>query len=102
SHKAGRYGFTADDVKDAGAPPWGTVDEREYTGLRAAWEWTKDNVGGALKGFFVDGVWGTIKGLGTLVGTDGWDSAKQAWSGLGKLATGLAISGTPLAGLYWG
>ncbi|WP_328903067.1 hypothetical protein OHR86_26980 [Streptomyces sp. NBC_00441] len=90
SHKAGMYGFKADDVKDAGETPWGTVDEREYTGWRAAWEWTKDNVGGALKGFFVDGVWGTIKGLGSMVNVFDWDNFKKTWSGIGDVFGGIS------------
>ncbi|MEU1352008.1 hypothetical protein [Streptomyces sp. NPDC005795] len=90
SHKAGMYGFKESDVKDAGETPWGTVDEREYTGLRAAWEWTKDNVGGALKGFFVDGVWGTIKGLGSMVNVFDWDNFKQTWSGIGDVFGGIS------------
>ncbi|WP_260696934.1 hypothetical protein [Streptomyces sp. 130] len=90
SHKAGMYGFKADDVKDAGETPWGTVDEREYTGLRAAWEWTKDNVGGALKGFFVDGVWGTITGLGSMVNVFDWDNFKKTWSGIGDVFGGIS------------
>ncbi|WP_330241255.1 hypothetical protein [Streptomyces sp. NBC_00525] len=90
SHKAGMYGFRADDVKDASETPWGTVDEREYTGLRAAWEWTKDNVGGALKGFFVDGVWGTIKGLGSMVNVFDWDNFKKTWSGIGDVFGGVS------------
>ncbi|MFF7337989.1 hypothetical protein ACFZAT_11645 [Streptomyces sp. NPDC008163] len=90
SHKAGMYGFKADDVKDAGETPWGTVDEREYTGLRAAWEWTKKNVGGALKGFFVDGVWGTIKGLGSMVNVFDWDNFKKTWSGIGDVFGGIS------------
>ncbi|MEU1366550.1 hypothetical protein ABZ454_10480 [Streptomyces sp. NPDC005803] len=90
SHKAGMYGFKESDVKDAKETPWGTVDEREYTGLRAAWEWTKDNVGGALKGFFVDGVWGTIKGLGSMVNVFDWDNFKKTWSGIGDVFGGIS------------
>ncbi|WNI21732.1 hypothetical protein [Streptomyces sp. ITFR-16] len=86
SHKAGMYGFR----EGAGDTPWGTVDEREYTGLRAAWEWTKDNVGGALKGFFVDGVWGTIKGLGSMVNVFDWDNFKKTWSGIGDVFGGIS------------
>ncbi|WP_405701730.1 hypothetical protein [Streptomyces sp. NBC_00069] len=90
SHKAGMYGFKESDVKDAKETPWGTVDEREYTGLRAAWEWTKDNVGGALKGFFVDGVWGTLKGLGSMVNVFDWDNFKKTWSGIGDVFGGVS------------
>ncbi|MEU7135196.1 hypothetical protein [Streptomyces sp. NPDC046261] len=90
SHKAGMYGFRESDVKDATETPWGTVDEREYTGLRAAWEWTKDNVGGALKGFFVDGLWGTLKGLGSMINIFDWDNFKKTWSGIGDVFGGVS------------
>lgn len=90
SHKAGMYGFKESDVKDAKETPWGTVDEREYTGLRAAWEWTKDNVGGALKGFFVDGVLGTLKGLGGMANVFDWDNFKKTWSGIGDVFGGVS------------
>ncbi|WP_438310306.1 hypothetical protein ACSHWO_05805 [Streptomyces sp. HUAS TT3] len=90
SHKAGMYGFKESDVKDAKETPWGTADEREYTGLRAAWEWTKDNVGGALKGFFVDGVGGTLKGLGSMLNIFDWDNFKKTWSGIGDVFGGVS------------
>ncbi|MFD8983449.1 hypothetical protein [Streptomyces sp. NPDC059564] len=90
SHKAGMYGFKESDVKDAKETPWGTVDKREYTGLRAAWEWTKDNVGGALKGFFVDGVWGTLKGLGSMINVFDWDNFKKTWSNIGDVFGGIS------------
>lgn len=90
SHKAGMYGFRDSDVKDAKETPWGTADEREYTGLRAAWEWTKDNVGGALKGFFVDGVVGTLKGLGSMVNVFDWDNFKKTWSSIGDVFGGVS------------
>ncbi|WP_328894074.1 hypothetical protein [Streptomyces sp. NBC_00236] len=96
SGKKGTYGYDAETLKHAEGLPWGDpVEESKpwYQLHEHAWDF--------IKGFAVDGVWGTIKGLGTLVGTDGWDSAKQAWSGLGKLATGLAITATPLGVAYW-
>ncbi len=53
-------------------------------------------------GLIVDGVWGTIKGLGTLVGFGGWDAMGQAWKGLAQFGTGLAISSVPgLSTLFW-
>ncbi|WP_406839345.1 hypothetical protein ACICHK_30365 [Streptomyces sp. AHU1] len=91
------YGFTADVLGQSEDLPWGKTVEKERHGLdwlgHQAWEFGK--------GFVVDGVWATVKGLGTLVGFDGLDAMGQAWDGLGKLATGLAISATPLAGAYW-
>ncbi|MFD8997143.1 hypothetical protein [Streptomyces abikoensis] len=98
THKPNMYGYKASDLDHAEQTPWGSMAEREYTGI--AW------LGHQIKsfvwdGFIVDGVWGTIKGLGTLVGTDGWDKAGQAWTGLAKLATGLAITASPLGAAYW-
>ncbi|MGW2819368.1 hypothetical protein [Streptomyces sp. NPDC001415] len=98
SHKPGMYGYSADALQHAEETPWGGHAEREYTGLAWAWHQVKSFV---WDGFIVDGIWGTIKGLGTLVGTDGWDKAGQAWTGLAKLATGLAISSTPFAAAFW-
>ncbi|UZK56210.1 hypothetical protein NEH16_20820 [Streptomyces drozdowiczii] len=97
SGKKGTYGYDAETLKHAEGLPWGDPVQESKP-----WWQLHEHAWDFVKGFVVDGVWGTIKGLGTLVGTDGWDSAKQAWSGLGKLATGVAISSTPLAGLYWG
>jgi hypothetical protein len=53
-------------------------------------------------GIIVDGIWGTIKGLGTLVGFGGWDAMGQALKGLAQLATGLAITAIPGVGTaFW-
>ncbi|MFI6474106.1 hypothetical protein ACIBL5_28040 [Streptomyces sp. NPDC050516] len=86
------YGATADDLSHLDKAPWGSYAEPEYTGLNWLWHQGKSLV---WDGFVMDGVWGTVKGLGTLVGTDGWDAAGQAWTGLGKLATGLVILSFP-------
>ncbi|MEV4440966.1 hypothetical protein AB0K09_18495, partial [Streptomyces sp. NPDC049577] len=98
SHQEGMYGYKADDLKHAEKLPWGEAAEREYTGVKWLYHQAKSFV---WDGFIVDGVWGTVTGLGTLFGTEGWDKAGQAWTGLGKLATGLAISSTPLSGVFW-
>ncbi|MEU4873345.1 hypothetical protein [Streptomyces sp. NPDC021608] len=92
------YGFTADLLDSSEELPWGKTVEKERHGL----DWLGHQVLDFGKGFFVDGVWGTIRGLGTFVGVDGWDAAGEAWTGLGKLATGLAITATPVIGsMYW-
>jgi hypothetical protein len=66
--------------------PWGKPAERDKP-------WYED-VGDAIvsfgKGVVVDGLWGTVKGLGNLAGFGGWDGLKQSWGGLLKL--GLALS----------
>ncbi|GAA3478421.1 hypothetical protein [Streptomyces yanii] len=97
SDRKDQYGFNADDLKNAKLP-WGDPMEEKHH----AWEighWVKSFV---WDGLIVDGIWGTIKGLGTLVGFGGWDAMGQAWKGLAQLATGLAISAIPGAStLFW-
>ncbi|OKK02560.1 hypothetical protein AMK26_23310 [Streptomyces sp. CB03234] len=96
SNGEGMYGYDAEALKQAKSLPWGDAVE-ESTPWWQVWEHAYD----FGKGVIVDGVWGTIKGLGTLVGFQGWEAAGQAWKGLGLLATGLVISATPLAAVYW-
>ncbi|WP_371579044.1 hypothetical protein [Streptomyces sp. NBC_01314] len=97
SNKDNMYGYRAEDLDNVGGLPWGDVVEESnpwYYFHEHAWDFTV--------GFFVDGVWGTIRGLGTLVGVDGWDAAGQAWTGLGKLLTGIVITAVPVVGTaYW-
>ncbi|MFK0049177.1 hypothetical protein ACIQU4_34825 [Streptomyces sp. NPDC090741] len=93
SHGKDMYGYNAEDLKHAKSLPWGDAVEESIPAWQVwehAWEFTK--------GFFVDGVWGTLKGLGGLVGLDGWDTFKASWTGLAKLSTGLAISSIPGVG----
>ncbi|SCF82318.1 hypothetical protein GA0115255_107695, partial [Streptomyces sp. Ncost-T6T-2b] len=81
------HGYDAEALKQAKGLPWGDpVKEstRWYQFYEHVWDFGK--------GFVVDGVWGTVKGLGTLFGTEGWDTAKQAWTGLGNLATGVILT----------
>ncbi|MFH8516764.1 hypothetical protein ACH4CE_16910 [Streptomyces gelaticus] len=85
SGKQGTYGYDADALKQAKSLPWGEAVE-ESTPWWQVWEHAYD----FGKGFLVDGVWGTIKGLGTLAGFEGGDAAGEAWTGLAKLATGLS------------
>ncbi|MFH8450493.1 proline-rich domain-containing protein [Streptomyces fungicidicus] len=92
------YGFTADLLNQSEELPWGRTVEKERHGL----DWLGHQVWESGTGFVVDGVWGTIRGLGTLVGVDGWDAAGEAWKGLGKLATGVLITAVPVVGVaYW-
>ncbi|MFC8367113.1 hypothetical protein ACFUIT_03835 [Streptomyces sp. NPDC057239] len=92
------YGFTADLLDQSEELPWGKTVEKERHGL----DWLGHQLMEFGKGFVVDGVWGTIRGLGTLVGFDGWDAAGEAWKGLGKLATGVLITAVPVVGVaYW-
>ncbi|MEV0599865.1 hypothetical protein AB0I82_11285 [Streptomyces sp. NPDC050315] len=86
SKKEHQYGFKAEDLKNAKVP-WGDPVELKHHWYDVG-HWVKSF---AWDGIVVDGIWGTIKGLGTLVGVDGWDAAGQAWKGLAQLGTGLAI-----------
>ncbi|WP_143201160.1 YwqJ-related putative deaminase [Streptomyces uncialis] len=95
--KSNMYGFSEKDLDGTEELPWGSQVEES----RRWWE-VHHHVGSFLKGVFVDGLWGTIRGLGTLVGVDGWDAAGQAWTGLAKVVTGLAITVTPVLGtVFW-
>ncbi|MBT2545079.1 hypothetical protein J7E99_31360, partial [Streptomyces sp. ISL-44] len=93
SHGEGMYGYDAEALKQSKSLPWGDAVEESIPGWQFwehGWEFTK--------GFFVDGVWGTLKGLGGLVGLQGWDTFKQSWTGLAKLSTGLGIAMMPGVG----
>ncbi|MFD3619109.1 hypothetical protein ACFWWT_28480 [Streptomyces sp. NPDC058676] len=97
SERKDQYGFAADDMKNAKLP-WGDPVEEKHHWYEVG-HWVKSFV---WDGLIVDGVWGTIKGLGTLVGFGGWDAMGQAWKGLAQLATGLTLSMMPGAQvLFW-
>ncbi|MFI6930405.1 hypothetical protein [Streptomyces sp. NPDC050287] len=97
SDRKDQYGFNADDLKNAKLP-WGDPVEEKHHWYEVG-HWVKSFV---WDGLIVDGIWGTIKGLGTLVGFGGWDAMGQAWKGLAQLATGLAISSIPgMSTLFW-
>ncbi|MGJ5758893.1 hypothetical protein [Streptomyces galbus] len=97
SDRKDQYGFNAEDLKNAKLP-WGDpVEERHH--WYEVGHWVKSFV---WDGLIVDGVWGTIKGLGTLVGFGGWEAMGQAWKGLAQLATGLALASIPGVGTaFW-
>ncbi|GFE16341.1 hypothetical protein Sgleb_43880 [Streptomyces glebosus] len=92
SHPTG-YGYDAEALKASKSLPWGDAVEESVPWWHV-WEHAYD----FGKGVVVDGVWGTIKGLGTLIGVDGWDAAGQAWTGLAKLTTGVLITTLPIVG----
>jgi hypothetical protein len=97
SDKENQYGFNAEDLKNAKLP-WGDPVEEKHHWYEVG-HWVKSFV---WDGLIVDGVWGTIKGLGTLVGFGGWEAMGQAWKGLAQLATGLALSAVPgVATAFW-
>ncbi|MFG2619057.1 hypothetical protein ACGFXC_15750 [Streptomyces sp. NPDC048507] len=98
SHGANMYGYKGEDLNKAQDLPWGSQLEETHRWYEVG-HWVKSFV---WDGLIVDGIWGTIRGLGTLVGVDGWDKAGQAWTGLAKLATGLAIMSVPgMSTAFW-
>lgn len=87
--QANEYGYTAGTLDAATASesgvPWGRPEEEDLP-------WYEDVGHAAMsfgKGVVVDGLWGAVKGIGTMVNP--WsDGFGDAWVGLGKL--GLALT----------
>ncbi|WP_030668322.1 hypothetical protein [Streptomyces sp. NRRL B-1347] len=91
------YGYTDEVLDQAESFPWGGAVEKDRDGV----DWLLHKAKDVGKGFFVDGLGGAAKALGTLGGADGWGAAGEAWTNLGKLATGLTLSVGPAAGVFW-
>ncbi|WP_340559009.1 hypothetical protein [Streptomyces sp. GSL17-111] len=92
SDGANMYGLSVEDMRQAGETPWGKMAEEDHHWYEVG-HWVKSYV---WDGFIVDGIWGTLTGLGGLVGLRGWETFKDSWKGLGQLATGILIIGSPL------
>ncbi|MCQ4045977.1 putative adhesin [Streptantibioticus rubrisoli] len=86
SNKSNMYGYTAQQMDGAKGLPWGDAAELKYHWYRID-HWAKSFV---WDGLIVDGIWGTIKGLGGLVGLEGLDTFLNSWKGLGELVVGLS------------
>ena len=92
------YGVT--EIPDGAETPWGaTVERSESCGEKAV-----GAVGRFVwDGVVVGGIWGSVVGLGTLTlgynpQTGEWfdgDTYAAAWSNLGKLAVGVAVTSLP-------
>ena len=93
-------GYGLNEIPDGTETPWGkTVERSESCGEKAV-----GAVGGFVwDGVIVGGIWGTVEGLGSLTlgynpQTGEWfdgDTYGAAWSNLGKLGVGLAVSSLP-------
>ncbi|MGW2467294.1 hypothetical protein [Streptomyces bauhiniae] len=90
------YGYRAEDLDHAEATPWGAPAEREYEG----WAWLAHQGKQVWDGVWHDGVIGTVHGVGTLFGSDGWDAAGEAWKNLAKLSTASALTSATM-GTWW-
>ncbi|MEV5594053.1 hypothetical protein [Streptomyces sp. NPDC052496] len=93
TNQKGMYGYDAEALKQSKSLPWGDAVEESVPAWQV-WEHVYD----FGKGFVVDGLWGTVKGLGTLVGVDGWDAAGEAWVNVAKLSTAITIAAIPALG----
>jgi len=82
------YGYSSEDLKHA-ETPWGTAVEERHHWYEFG-HWTKSFV---WDGLIVEGVWGTVTGIVTLVNPFDWDSFSAAWTGVGQLGTGLLSYG---------
>ncbi len=78
------YGYTAETYEHAEKLPWGTPQDLTHSGWDIGYQ-IKEFV---WDGFVVDGVWGTIDGVFTMVGANGTDQAKLAWEGLARSVVG--------------
>ncbi|MFF4571328.1 hypothetical protein [Streptomyces sp. NPDC001410] len=96
SHGENMYGYTAEDLDHAPETPWGAPAEREYEGVA----WLVHQGKQVWHGVWDDGVMGTIKGIGTLFGKDGWDEAGEAWKNLAKVSTASGLTGATM-GAWW-
>ncbi|MEE1930958.1 protein phosphatase [Streptomyces sp. TRM 70351] len=85
------YGLDAGDLREAGRTPWGEAVEEDHHWYEVG-HWVKSYV---WDGFIVDGIWGTLEGLGGLVGFGGWETFRDSWKGLGQLTTGLVVLAVP-------
>ncbi|MET2716160.1 hypothetical protein ABXV03_10555 [Streptomyces harbinensis] len=86
------YGVSEEEMAQAGETPWGRAVEREYHWYRFD-QHIKSFV---WDGIIVDGIWGSLVGLSSLVGLQGWDAMKASWNGLAQLVVGLSITINPL------
>jgi hypothetical protein len=81
------YGYTAEALEQMEKLPWGTPVSKSHN-----W-WDPRDFGYYAKshiwdGFVVDNVWGTIDGVGTLLGAHGTTDAGNAWEGLARVVVG--------------
>ncbi|MGE7389900.1 hypothetical protein ACQKM2_30915 [Streptomyces sp. NPDC004126] len=98
THADGMHGYRAADLNKVQDLPWGSQLQQSHRWYDVG-HWAKSFI---WDGLIMDGIVGTVHGLGTLVGWDGSAAAGQAWTGLAKLATGIAISSSPgTAFVFW-
>ncbi len=87
SEKPNAYGFDAGQLPGDADRPWGSSEEKDEPWYVDTWNW----VWNENKGFFVDGLWGDLKGLWGLVNVFDWDTFSSSWGGLWMLTGGLVF-----------
>lgn len=79
-------GYGIDEIPTDAEMPWGSEVQRKDHCPKSAAVGVKRFV---WDGVIVDGLWGTVTGLGQLVGIDGtgwhWETMKNSWIGMGSL-----------------
>ncbi|WP_225752713.1 hypothetical protein [Actinotalea sp. Marseille-Q4924] len=79
-------GYGVGEIPTDAAMPWGSEVQRKDHCPKSAAVGVKRFV---WDGVVVDGLWGTVTGLGMLVGIDGtgwsWETMKTSWVGMGSL-----------------
>lgn len=79
-------GYGIDEIPTDAEMPWGSEVQRRDHCPKSAAVGVKRFV---WDGVVVDGIWGTVTGLGMLVGIDGtgwhWDTMRDSWVGMGSL-----------------
>ncbi|MFE3682504.1 hypothetical protein ACFXPM_04590 [Streptomyces sp. NPDC059095] len=97
THAKGMYGESAATLKDMESLPWGSPDERTYERWSLDW-WRHGAKSWVWDGLAKDSIWGSIDGIGTLLGYHGLDAQSQAWNGLRRTFVGGYAYGMDLLG----
>ncbi len=91
THQKGMYGYDPNEASKATKTPWGEVEGRKYEGVEAALHWTSDKATSLVQGFFVDGAWESLKGLGHLANFFDQKTFQESWKNLGYTVSGIGI-----------
>lgn len=94
--------YGPESIPDDAETPWGKPEEKD----EPWWKDTLNAIGSYYKGVFVDGLWGLVQGVGTLVpvmpllgslgvpGMPSWSDAGMAWKNLGMAGVGFSALAT--------
>jgi hypothetical protein len=97
THGTGMYGVSADMLKGVEDLPWGSPEGRTYDRWSLDW-WGHGAKSWVWDGIVKDSIWGSIDGLGTLIGYHGAEARDQAWDGLRRTGVGAYAYGMDLFG----